>query len=198
MYLTYTDLKVYLDIAVANTDDDTLLTTLIARAQAIVDRHCSQTFEAASDTTRYFYANSVDYGGHVDGRDLILDAPLCAITSVTNGDGVVVSASNYITEPRNATPYYALRLKNSSNLRWTYDDDVETDTIAIVGKWAYSTSAPADIVHATTRLAAYLYRQRDNALDLDRVVITGGATILPMRIPADVLTVLAPYVRGPG
>ena len=195
-YLAYTDLKVYLDIAVAVTADDTLLTTLIAAAQKMIDDECHQTFEAAADSTRYFYANSVDYGGHVDGRDLVLDAPLCQITSVTNGDGVLVAASSYITEPRNETPYYALRLKNSSNLFWTYDDDVETDTIAVVGRWAYSVTAPVTIVQATKRLAMYLYRQRDNALDLDRTVITAGQTILPSRIPRDIRDILENgYVR---
>lgn len=195
-YLTYTDLKVYLDIAVSNTDDDTLLTTLIARAQAMIDGECRQSFEAAADTTRYFQANGIDEGGQVDGRDLILDAPLCQITTVTNGDGTVVSASDYITLPRNLTPWYAIRLKESSGLRWTYDDDVESDTIVVVGRWAYSVSAPTAIVQATTRLAGYLYRQRDNALDLDRTVITAGQTILPSRIPRDVRDILENgYIR---
>lgn len=194
-YVSAANLKVYLGITEAT--DDTLLGTLLGAAQAMIDTYCGQTFEANADTTRRFYANSVDYGGHVDGRDLVLDAPLCAITSVTNGDGVVVSASDYITEPRNATPYYALRLKNSSNLLWTYDDDVETDTIAVVGEWAYSTSAPADVVHATTRLAAYLYRQKENQSgDLDRAVnLGGGVTLMPATLPSDIKTILAPYKR---
>lgn len=195
-YLTYTDLKVYLDIAVANTDDDALLTTLIARAQMMIDNECRQTFEAAADTTRTFLALPLDDGGHVEGRDLILDAPLCQVTSVTNGDGAVVSAADYLTLPRNLTPWYAIRLKESSGLRWTYDDDAESDSIAVVGRWAYSVTAPVAIVQATTRLAAYLYRQRDNALDLDRTVITAGQTILPSRIPRDIMDILANgYIR---
>lgn len=196
--MAYTDsaaLKVYLDIAPSNTDDDALLTLLIARAQAMIDAYCRQTFEAAGDTTRYFYAIDVHDGGNVDGRDLVLDAPLCAITSITNGDGVTVTAGNYITQPLNDTPYYAIRLTASSGLWWTHDTDVEKDTIAIVGKWAYSTTAPADIVQACTRFATYLYRQRDNALDLDRAVIDGGITILPTTIPRDVQMTLAPYRR---
>lgn len=187
-YTTNTDLKVYLDIASGTTTDDTLLTTLIARAQAMIDAYCRQTFEA-SDTTRYF-----DAVCDVDGPLLCLDAPLCAITTVTNGDSTVVASTKYVTEPRNSAPYYALRLKANAGVAWTYTSTPE-NAIAVVGKWAYSATAPADIVQACTRLAAYLYRQRDNALDLDRTVITGGATILPMRIPADVLTILAPYRR---
>ena len=195
-YTTKEAVKSYIGVAV--TTSDTLIDTLIAAAQKTIETYCGQVFEAAADTTRHFQANSIDYGGHVDGRDLVLDAPLCAITSVTNGDGTLVSASDYITEPRNLTPWYALRLKNSSNLRWTYDDDVESDTIAVVGKWAFSATAPADVALAALRLSVWYYRQRPNANDLDRAVAVDGAIFLPSKIPADVMTLLAPYKRGPG
>jgi hypothetical protein len=195
-YLSKDDLKIYLKIASAVTTDDTLLTTLIARAQARIDAHCNQSFEATADSTRYFSSLSIEQGGAVDGRDLILDAPLCAITSVTNGDGVVASASDYTLLPINGTPKYAIRLKQASGLFWTYDDDVESDLIAVVGKWAYSASAPNDIVHACTLLAAWYYRRRQNADDLDRTVITAGQTILPSRMPKEVLDILEDgYVR---
>lgn len=199
--MAYTDkdaLKVYLDIPSATTADDALLTTLIARAQAAIERYCGQTFEAAADSTRTFLAMDTDDGGAVDGRDLIFDEPLCAITSVTNGDGAAVAAGSYSTLPRNATPWYGLRLKISSGLWWTYTNDVESDTIAVTGRWAYSVSAPEDVVQATTRLAAWFYRQRDNANDLDRALVVGDVTVLPARIPQDVRDLLIHYRRGAG
>lgn len=189
MYTTNTDLKTYLGIASGVTGDDTLLTTLIARAQAAIDAYCRQTFEASADSTRYF-----DPTLDAVGRCLYLDTPLCAITSVTNGDGTTVDSSNYVKEPRNGTPWYRLTLKANASVAWTYTDTPE-NAIAIVGRWAYSTSAPNDIVQACTRLAAWLYRQRDNAFDLDRVVVTGNATFVPANIPADVTRMLAPYRR---
>lgn len=186
-YTTTALLKTYLGIT--GSGDDTLLTALIARAQAVIDSHCRRTFEASGDTTRYFDAER-----DVDGVTLFLDEDLCAITSITNGDGDVLTASEYTTEPRNRTPYYAIRLLGSSGLYWTVNDSSDAeDAIAIVGKWAYSTSAPDDIVHATLRLAGYLYRQRDNAADLDRPVIAGNATVLPSQLPSDLKTLLAPY-----
>lgn len=186
---TDADLKPYLDIAADNTDDDTLLDALLANAQAIINSYCRQTFEASGDTTRYF-----DPTVDAVGRTLYLDAPLCAITSVTNGDSVAVSSGDYVKEPRNGTPWHALTLKSSSSVSWTYTDTPE-NSIAIVGKWAYSATAPADIKQATVRLAAYLYRQRDNAVDLDRAVQTPSGTILPADLPKDLKTLLAPYRR---
>ena len=199
MYTTYTDLKTYLDIPSGTTADDTLLTTLITRAQGRIDRYCGQSFEATGDTTRYFSAARAEDGGAVDGRDLILDAPLCQITSVTNGDGTVVSSGNYVKLPINGARWYALRLKASSRLFWTYDDDIESDLIAVVGRWAYSLTAPDDIVQAATLLSAWYYRRRDNANDLDRTVVTAEATLLPGRLPQEVMDILDNgYVRGVG
>lgn len=189
--MAYTDLstlKRYLGIASAN--DDTLLGECIARAQALIDDYVGgRTFEAAADTTR-----TLDAVADVEGLLLFLDEDLCAITSVTNGDGVVVAASEYTTQPRNETPYYALKLLASSGKAWTYEDDHE-DAISIVGRWAWSVTAPTAIVQATIRLAAYLYHQKDNAQELDRTVVTGGTVLLPGDLPRDLAQILDPYRR---
>ncbi len=186
-YTTTALLKTYLG-ATASTDD-TLLGTLIDRAQGLIDAYCQRTFEASANTERTF-----DAARDVLGRTLRLDRDLASVDSITNGDGSTVTAGQYTTEPRNATPYYAIRLLSSAGVAWTYTTDPE-DAITISGKWAYSESPPADIVHCTLRLAAYLYRQRDNAADLDRAVIAGNVTILPAQLPSDIKMTLAPYKR---
>jgi hypothetical protein len=190
-YTTVSALKTYLGV-VGNTDD-ALLTALIARAQAIVDAYCGRTFEAAQDSTRKLDAKlSVS----PDKRTLYVERDLCAITSITNGDGVSVAASEYVTEPRWETPFYGVTLKRESDIRWTWDNTPE-DAITVVGRWAYSATAPADIVQATERLAAYLYRQKDNMSDLDRAVaVSSNMTVLPQSLPRDVQLILAPYRRA--
>jgi hypothetical protein len=40
-----------------------------------------------------------------------------------------------------------------------------------------------------------MYRQKDNAGDLDRAVIAGAAVILPGEVPQDVRMMLNPYKR---
>jgi hypothetical protein len=189
-YTTAEVIKRYLGIPVAA--DDTLLGECIVRAQAMIDAHTGRTFEAAAASVRYFDAET----DLVDAYTLHLDYDLCSITTVTNGDGVVVAASEYVTSPRNATPYYEIRIKASNSKYWTYDTDPE-NAIAVNGKWAYSATAPADIVQAAVRLVSYLYRQKDNVGgDQDRpVVVADGVTLLPARIPADIKDILFPYVR---
>lgn len=198
-YISITELKTY--VTITGNADDTLLTDLVANAQSIIDNHCRRTFEAAAFANRYFTALPTNRGGAIDETDylnLVLDRDLCAINptaGITNGDAVVVTSGQYTTKPKNETPYYIVRLLPNSGVSWTYTDDPD-DAIVISGKWAYSATAPDDIQQATLRLAGWLYRQRDNLQELDRPVMsTQGAVLLPTRLPQDVVTILAPYVR---
>lgn len=187
-YASLAELKAYAGID--SSGDDTLLTALLARAQAIIDSHCRRTFEAAADSTRYFDAED-----DVDDDDLIVDTDLYSVTSVTNGDGTAVAASEYVLEPANHRPAYAICLKENSSVVWTWSDSPE-NAISVTGRWAYSLTAPADITHACIRLAAWLYRQKDNSADVDAVNVTsGGAVIVPSGLPNDVTLLLRVYVR---
>lgn len=186
-YATLAELKAYLGFdnsTRVSTQENDLLTSLLARAQASVDGMCQRTFEASTDTVHHFD------GRAIGGRVLYLDGDLCAITSVVNGDGITVAGTAYTTEPRNVTPWHALVLRPTADIAW---DGVTAD-IAITGKWAHSTSAPADVVQATIRLAAWMYRQKDNTGN-DQPMIAGNVTILPSRLPADVTEMLQPYKR---
>jgi len=188
-YCGVDELKEYLGIESAT--DEPMLLTLLAAAQRTIDSYCARTFDATADTVRTF-----DSQRDVDGYTLTVDSDLCAITSIVNGDGTTISNSHYVTEPRNETPYYAIRLKASAGNVWTSTVSGDSENaITVTGKWAYSTSAPSDIAHVCKRLAAYIYRQKDNAGDLDRAVIAGNSTILPAQIPSDIRLMLAPYRR---
>jgi hypothetical protein len=196
-YLTVAELVAYAGIDSAR--DNALLTSLIARAQAIIEREVGYSFEASGDTTRYLDAGPLRDGGAVDGLRLWLPTGCASITSITNGDSVAVATTAYVTEPRTA-PYYAVKLKASKALRWELNSDNDPENaITVVGKWAYSTSAGEDVKHATARLALWLYRQRDNSTDLDRPLVADGITILPASIPTDVAAFISAYRwRGGG
>ena len=187
-YCTASDVKTYLDIT--STSDDTLLTALAARAQTMIDRYCHRTFEASTDSDRYF-----DAIRDVDGAVLWLDADLCSITTVTNGDSSEIASTKYVTEPRNSGPYHAIRLLGNSGESWTYSD-VPQNAITITGKWAYSATAPADVVHAAILLTAHLYQLRDSTPEMTRTQVSAdGTVLLPMSWPRLVRDLLSPY-RG--
>jgi len=174
---------------ITGTGDDILLDSCAARAQAIIDAYTGRTFEASTNTTRTF-----DAIRDVHRRTLRFDVDCASIDTVTNGDTAVIAAANYVTSPRNAAPYYAITLLASKGLYWTYSTDPE-NAISVSAKWAYSTTAPAVIVQATLRLAAYLYSQRDTNIFETTASPELGIITVPQALPRDVLAELAFYRR---
>ena len=183
-YTTLADVKAYLGITPVG--DDTLLAALIVRAQSIIEMITGRSFEAVT-ATKYFHAEDVD------GQTLwMLGDDLLTVTTLTNGDGVVIAAANFRLEPRNSTPKFSIRLNES--LVWDFTDGDSEITVA--GTWGYAATAPAGIVQACIRLTSFLYRQKDTNADIDRPLVTGdGVTIMPSALPVDVMTLLKPYMR---
>lgn len=194
-YATSALVKTYLSIT--SSSDDTLIGNLVTRAQAMIDRYTHRTFEASADSTKYF--DSIrDVRGYLlmFGREGLELATVP--TTVTNGDTVVlVNNTDFVVAPTNTAPYYGLEMLQSSSNVWTYTNPGNHQrAISIVGKWAYSTVAPDDIVAATIRLVAFLYRQRESNADLDRAVSVGdGMVLLPGKLPADIASILEPFRR---
>jgi hypothetical protein len=175
-YTTLSDVKEFLGIASANTDDDALLTDLLTTAQAMVENYCGRTFEASSETTRYLDACYPT----VIGRVLYLDTDLCAVSSIANGDGSVVTSADYFLRPI-TPPYSTIHLTVASGLAWAFTGE-PWEAIEVTGKWAYSASAPDAVVTATKMIARWLYRQGDEQGQ-------GGA------LPAEAVALLEAYRR---
>lgn len=188
-YATVERLKLYLSIG--DDSDDVLLDDCIDRAQQAIDTYTARIFEAAS-ATRYYGSDAVD------SQWLYVDEDLYSLTSVANGDasGTAVSTDDitlWCGDSRNAgPPYNKLRLDENSTSVWEVDTDYYIEVTAL---WGYSASAPADIVQACVRWAAYFYRQKDTG-QFDAVAVGEGGTLtVPTGMPEDVRVMLAPYVR---
>jgi maltoporin len=195
-YITATDLKNYMKIN--GNSDDTQLALFADRAQHVVDSYTHRVFEwAGAGTVKKFTPVSyLDGGDLYDMYTLSLGLnEFYELTSITNGDGVAISTSDVVLLPQNITPKYAVRIKSSANKTWTYTTTIE-ESVSITAKWAYSATAPADIVQAALRIGAYLYRQRDGTPDSDRPIVSADGVVLSApRIPSDVLELLRPYRR---
>lgn len=183
-YASLTDLKAYLGISVSEESDDALLTDLLSRAEKIIDGRTGRKFEAATET-RYFSSDDTD-GPYLN----LWNADLLTVTKLTNGDGNEITSANYKLLPRNSSPKWLIQLHEDQ--AWNFDDSDSEITVA--GTWGYSATAPADIEHATIRLAAFMYRQKDTSADVDRPLVTGdGVTVMPSALPSDVEKIVRRY-----
>lgn len=199
-YITASDLKDYMKIT--GNADITQLGYFADRAQHIIEEYTNRIFEAAADTTRKYtpivdrsyYGMGYD-GSLIDAYTLDLRCDLCQLTSILNGDGTSIPTNQVVLYPLNITPSSFIHIKTSSGYFWTYTGSPEA-SVSVTGRFAYSITAPANIVQAALRIGAYLYRQRDMSPDNDRTIISAdGVTMAAPRIPSDVQDLLRSYRR---
>jgi hypothetical protein len=134
-YCTLAEFKAYaLPGAGTNSADDSVIESILAQASELIENRTGRFFYPAVET-RYF---SVPDADSVDPRLLKLDGDLLEIISVTNGDGTAIASTEYTLKPRNTSPYYGIRLADSSTFYWSTDSSGDTqDVIAVAGIWGY-------------------------------------------------------------
>lgn len=195
-YVTAAELRAWLRID--TTDDDAQLTLACSAAQAYIERATGRRFEAAADTTRYFAALPGVYGGAIlDPDTLQFDDDLAALTSITNGDGTTISTSDVVLLPLNTRPAWGVRIVSDS-VGWSYGDrnPYGAGRVAITGRWAWSTTAGADVVEATKELARHMYQNRDQSAYASMPGVSpDGTPIMPPGVPKLVTRFISGYAR---
>ena len=192
-YATAADLRAWLKIS--STADDTQLGNAVTRAQQYIETQTGRVFEAAADTPRKFTPLHVSQGGNLlDPDTLQFDQDLAVLTSITNGDGAAILTTDVMLLPANRKPAYAVRIISGTSV-WKYDP-IPWNAVSIVGRWAYSTTPPADIVEATLELAGHLYRNRDQSSYSNAAVMSAdGVPIMPPGMPSIVNRCIKQYRR---
>lgn len=167
-YCTLDDVKALADRRSA-TDDD-FLTTLIARAQAVVDAELGFAFQ--TDGTALAPATRV-YNGN-DATQLIIKpcVALAATTAVIVRTYSISSSGGVMTRTATDTdisadvllgPASRINEGNSGFILERYSGatfDLGRQNIIVAGIWGYASIPPA-ITHATARLTAHFLANRD-------------------------------------
>ena len=186
-YITRAQLKVYLGISEAG--DDVLLDESILEAQSFIEAETGRSFEAVTDT-KYYLRDALSDD---DEFMLLLDDDLLTVTTLTNGDSdaTAIAASEFVLWPRNyGPPYWGIKLDTDSTHSWEWDTDYY---VSVLGTWGYSATASREIQHATKRMAAYYYRQKDSQVFEAVAVPEAGIITIPQGTPADVANILKKY-----
>lgn len=187
------------------TKDEWLQVLLDAATTAVEQLAGGRRFAVDEDETRLIDFSPENVMGHI----LRLPGDMHAIYQVVNGDGVVVSPSEFVTLPRlasvvggvviaptstisTARPFYEIHLKSGSGKRWTYVNDWE-GAISVTGKWGYSATPPGPIRVATLDLAMHLYKIPDT---IERPIVSpDGELLTPGAIPDHVVGYVMKFAR---
>jgi hypothetical protein len=194
-YITLAQFKT--NLGITDSTDDTIIQVWIDCAQKTIDSYTGRTFEAAADSTKKFTPLREDWGGNLwwDGVTLGLQLDLCQLTSITNGDGNLIPSGAVVLLPQNMPVKTAIKIKSNTQYVWTYTGSPD-ESISIVGRWAYSITAPADIVGTCYELAKYLYQNREsNPSSSQQIISADGVALAPNEIPRTIISLMSPYVR---
>lgn len=127
--------------------DDSVLEFLLMAASDHINNATGRKFYPTIET-RYFDVPGID---EIEPRLLELDNDLLEVISITNGDGVTVPSTEYSLRPKNASPYYGIRLIDNSTYYWASDGAGDThDVIAVNGIWGYHDRYASAWLSATT------------------------------------------------
>lgn len=174
-YATLQEAKDYASITSTDATDDGVLEDLIEMASRFIDTQTLRTFYARTETRSFNVPN---------GRKLTLDDDLISITTLTNGDDEVLTTSDYILLPNNATPKFAIQLKQSSTKKWELDSDSNSEqVITVAGSWGWAASVPDQIKTAALEIfkSANGRRKGKNVGGIARVT-AAGIVITPQDI----------------
>ncbi len=186
---TVSEIKEYKGIT--GSGDDKNLKDLIPRCESWLNRECRRILYTEIDTTRYMDA----VGLHIEGASFHLSdfGDICQITSVTNGDGEVLTVNtHYAQYPREITfdcpTFHTLKMLGSGGKAWTYTGDME-QSISVTGRWAYytDTTVPDDVKQMVMRLVLYALKVRDTDAFETIVIPDAGIIQAPQGFPVDVL-----------
>ena len=192
-YTTGTLVKRQLGLLVNGTNnnvDDDMIDFYVTDASQMIATETSRQFSETVGTLFYDAAYPV-----VDNNVLYFDQDWLGVDAISNGANGTLDPSNYRLLPINFAPKYGLQLLVKSNAAWVVGNDgYAQNAICIIGTTGYCLSAnrPADITLAATKLATWLYQNRDNT---GAIQIAEGFTVIPADAPPFVLRTISKYIR---
>lgn len=160
-YCTVTEYRAYNSITSTNATEDAFVEKIIAAVSRYIDR----------DTRRVFYPRiETRYFDVPESRTLMLDDDLLELTTLTNGDDVAITNTDYIIESRNYYPKWGIKLKETTGIIWETDSNANSgQVIDVLGVWGHHKEyGRAWITGSTLNEASNL-----NATDLTFTVTSG-------------------------
>jgi hypothetical protein len=131
VYITLADLRQYLGLGSAQTQDDALLLRLVEAASRLIERHIGRRFYPARRVQRYTVT---------DPAILPLRDDLLALASLTNGDGTPIALEACHLHPSDG-PVWTILALDRTRAAFVHTGD-PVDAIALDGTWGYHPDWP--------------------------------------------------------
>ncbi len=187
-YATLAEFRALPEIKSEDPEDDEFIEDLLNRASRDgVDAYCEQSFYASTQTRTFDLPR---------GRRLYVDMPLISVTTLVNGDGNTIPASEFYLWPYNSPNHSYLELYPVSIYYWLPSlTKLDRGVVSITGTWGYVDRTATDpeslrVISATKSaclaIALSAYKKRYGVgVDGIAKVTAAGVVITPQGIPSD-------------
>jgi hypothetical protein len=117
-----------------NANDDAYIDALCEAVSRFADNYTGRHFFPNIQARLYNIPSFQDFE-----RDTIyLDDDLLAITTLLNGDGTTIAGSEYILKSANITPYWAVKLRDTSSVSWQPSTAGSGEQVlSVAGTWGF-------------------------------------------------------------
>lgn len=129
-YVTLAEFKAVKEIGTTDTTRDAVLENILVYVSRYIDGQTGRRF--------YPYVRT-QYYNVPDGRTLILNNDLLEVLTLTNGDGTVLSPSDYFLLPYMTPPYWGI--KSTLSTEWRHNSKGDDFAISLLGLWGYHENA---------------------------------------------------------
>lgn len=190
-YPTQAELGVYVGVS-----DATSQTQCLNAAIDFVVRHCNRQFVNYTGTYQFAKKNIVK-----NGRRLMFFRDCISVTTLTNGDGSVITGTYYrkllnavFADPVNAS-FYGVELLPTSSYSFV---ESTIGYVSVLGSWGYdgANQPPNAIFMAILMIGAQLYRARSGGGGQVTQVQPSGVVLAGVDLDQIVIDMLKPFRRG--
>ena len=166
-YCTLAELKAFNNISTTNAGDDAVIEDIIEGVSRAIDKLTGRTFYARTET-HYYDTPDEDECLKIEDDDLL------TITTLTNGNGTVITSDYYKLYPLNRSAKREIVLTNTYG--WYPSPTTgEYGAISVAGTWGYSATTPEDVHLVCMAEAMNEYHKRfgENAAAITTVTASG-------------------------
>lgn len=151
LYITRANFLNWQRSTAIDTVDDAVIDQIIEQTSRLIDYVTGRKFYPQYKTNVYDIPSLNDF----ERDTLYLNDTLLSLTSLANGDGTTISAPNYILKDAGKTPYWAIKLRDTSTVTWQSNASGSAEQVlGVAGVWGWHKNYPYAWVQAGTLGAA--------------------------------------------
>lgn len=134
LYITTAEFKAFQRVTNTDAADDAVIDSIINSVSRFIEGYTGRRFFPVIETHLFDIPDFTN-----PERDQIyLDDDLLSLTTLTNGDATVITSADYLLKPANKTPYWAVKIRNMSNVTWEPDSNGSGEqALSVNGLWGY-------------------------------------------------------------